>query len=135
MNNVLNLKALTSSGASATRTVKVHSGDIVTLPIGLLDLGHEVYASPATTGQKIDVFGDQPIIMVLLDQWALWDFGSHRRELPMWYRGTNPFDDLRPFAEKYAFEGRRLFGADLALFCESWRENTGIGEAPQSCRH
>ena len=52
------------------------------------------------------------------------------RELPMRYQGVDVAAAMKRFVEAYHFEGRHLHGADLALFCESWRDRNGIGSAP-----
>jgi hypothetical protein len=113
-----------ANGAFITRQ-GVINGEPVTFPVPMYSLGFEVYALPSTRGYSIE---GSPVIGLVFDEWVLID-SQKGRDLPMRYEGRD-IATMKRFAETYAYEGRGLHGADLDLFCESWRDRNGIGAAP-----
>lgn len=98
----------------------------INYPAPLLSLGHGVFAAPASVLHESS--DGHPLLSFILDVWTLLDM-QDGRDLPMAYQGTDVRERMTRFAETYAREARHLYGADLALFCESWREATGVGSA------
>lgn len=94
-------------------------------PVPVLLIEHGVYAAPVSVCSISD---GRPTLSFVLDAWTLLDYRLNMtRELPIGYLGTDVASAMRGFAEKYRFKGQELYGADLMLFCDSWREATGVG--------
>lgn len=102
------------------------TGEPLAFPVPMLQINYGVFATPGSILREVD---GHPVLGFLLDYWVLVDMRSGR-EIPMAYEGTDVAEAMRRFAEEYHHEGRRLYGADLALFCESWRERNGVGRVP-----
>lgn len=116
------LTAITTAGGYASYNLIVN-GESITLPLPMVHLGDEVYATPGVRPNP-----DAPRVELLFSAWSLKDMMTGR-DIPMWYAGTD-VHRMRRFVGDYIRAGRRLPEVELDLFCETWRANNGIGVAP-----